>query len=150
MARQRHRGESRHQADRATGGTGENRTQTLPKEFVMKIAVVLASSILSFSALNVQAATPVDFESLKVQLSDLDLDHKAGIVVLFQRIKGAAQRVCADQGGKTLIAKRTYATCVDYAVSTAVARIDRPLLTDYVVQQLGKPIAGAPAQVAGR
>ena len=116
----------------------------------MKIATVLVTSLLSFSAFAAQATAPVDVPSLTVQFADLDLDHKAGIVMLFQRIKGAAQRVCVDKAGATLVAKKTYAGCVELAVATTVALIDRPLLTDYVVQQTGKPVAGSPARVVAR
>lgn len=93
---------------------------------------------------------PRGVETVTVQYADLDLDRKPGVTALFQRIKGAAQQVCRDHDGKTLVEKRTYAACVASALSIAVARIDRPMLTDYVVQQTGKPVAGASPRVAGR
>jgi len=116
----------------------------------MKITTVLAASILSLSALDAQAAAPTDVYSVTVQFADLNLDSKAGIVTLYQRIKGAARRVCGDQANERLVAKHTYAVCLDLAVSTAVARIDRPTLSDYVAQRSGKRVVGTPARVAVR
>jgi UrcA family protein len=153
MVRQARRAESRHQADRATGGSGEQTVNTLksnPQEIAMKFALALATSILSLSALDAQAAAPADAYEVTVQYGDLNLDSKPGIAALYQRIRNAAQHVCLDQAGERLVAKHTYAVCVDLAVSAAVTRIDRPMLTNYVVQKTGKAVAGASARVAGR
>ena len=73
-------------------------------------------------------------KSLTVQFADLDLSKDAGLARLFDRIKGAATRVCSGHsGGTTLRDKQQYETCVDFALSNAVARVDRPELTDYIV-----------------
>ena len=117
----------------------------------MKIAIALAASVLSLSTLAAQAAAPTDEPySITVQFADLDLDRKAGIAKLYFRIKAAAQRVCDQQANERLVAKQTYAVCVERAVSAAVARINRPMLSDYVAQRGGKPQKEAPAQVAVR
>jgi UrcA family protein len=117
----------------------------------MKIAIALAASVLSLSTLAAKAAAPTDEPySVTVQFADLDLDRKAGIAKLYFRIKSAAQRVCDQQANERLAAKQTYAVCVERAVATAVARIDRPMLTDYVAQHGGKLPKTAPAQVAIR
>jgi UrcA family protein len=117
----------------------------------MKIAITLAASFLSLCALAARADVPVEeFHSVTVQFADLDLDRKPGIEKLYFRIKSAAKRVCDTQANERLVPRQSYDACVERAVSTAVARINRPLLTDYVAQRGGKPPKEAPAQVAVR
>lgn len=116
----------------------------------MKIVTALAASILAFTALDAQATSPVEIGSITVSYADLNLDHQAGAAALYQRIKTAAHRLCNDNAGQTLVQKRAYASCLEQAVSTAVARVDRPALTDYVAGQTGKPVAGEFKQVAAR
>jgi UrcA family protein len=129
-----------------TGKTPPTRLQ----ETVMKFAVVIATSFLAFSSLAAQATTPADVDSVEVHFGDLNLDRKAGIVTLYQRIKGASKRVCKALDGQTIVSKSAYATCVDRALSTAIARIDRPMLSQYLAQQSGKPVADTTARVAVR
>jgi UrcA family protein len=75
-------------------------------------------------------------KTLTVHFADLDLSNDAGVARLFDRIKGAATRVCSGQrGGQTLRDKEQYTACVDLALSNAVARVDRPSLTEYVVSK---------------
>ena len=117
----------------------------------MKLATALVASILSLTALDARAAAPTDDAySITVQFADLDLNREAGIAELYLRINGAARRVCAQQANDQLVAEQNYAGCVKRAVSTAVARIDRPLLWDYFAQLGGKPTKTAPASVAAR
>jgi UrcA family protein len=115
----------------------------------MKLATALAASILSLSTLAAGAAAPVnDARSVKVQFADLDLTREAGIARLYLRIKGAARQVCDQQAHDQL--RQTYPACVKQAVSTAVTRIDRPMLSDYVAQLGGKARNTAPTTVAAR
>lgn len=117
----------------------------------MKLATALVASILSFTTLDARAAAPTDDAySVTVQFADLDLNRQAGIAKLYLRIKGAARRVCDQQAIDQPVAGQTYPVCVKQAVATAVARIDRPLLSDYVAQLGGKPTKTAPASAAAR
>jgi UrcA family protein len=117
----------------------------------MKLATALVASILSLTALDARAAAPTgDAYSITVRFADLNLDRQAGIAELYVRIKGAARRVCAEQANDQLVAERNSPNCVKRAVSTAVARIDRPMLSDYVAQLGGKPAMTAPASIAAR
>jgi UrcA family protein len=71
-----------------------------------------------------------------VQFADLDLSKDAGTSALFNRIKGAALSVCsAHNGGTTLRDKHQHAACVEFALSNAVAQVDRPELTEYVTRR---------------
>lgn len=72
-------------------------------------------------------------KTVTVQFADLDLSKDAGLARLFDRVKGAAKSVCsAHSGGTTMRDKQQYDACVDFALSNAVARVDRPELTDYL------------------
>jgi UrcA family protein len=117
----------------------------------MKFAIALTASVLSLTTLDARASVPTgdDAPSITVQYADLDLDHKAGIVALYARLDGAARQVCGDRQAD-LRAKQAYRTCVHKALSAAVERIDRPMLSDYVVQRVGKPAKTAPVTVAAR
>jgi UrcA family protein len=116
----------------------------------MKLATALVASILSLTTLAARGAGPTDDAySVTVKFADLDLNRQAGIARLYVRIKGAARRVCNQQATDQQV-NQTYPVCVKRAVSTAVARVDRPMLTDYVAQLAGNPPETAPASVAAR
>lgn len=116
----------------------------------MKLATALVASMLSLTALDARAADPTgDAYSITVQFADLDLNREAGVAQLYLRIKGAARRVCAEQADEQLVAEQNRARCVKRAVSTAVARIDRPMLSD-LAQLGGKPVKAAQPSVAAR
>jgi len=116
----------------------------------MKLATALVASILSLTTLDARAAATDDAYSMTVQFADLDLTRQDGIARLYTRIKGAARRVCDQQANDQRGEKETYPACVKHAVATAVARIDRPMLSDYVAQLGGKPSKTAPVSVAAR
>ena len=116
----------------------------------MKLATALVASILSLTTLAARGAGPTDDAySVTVKFADLDLNRQAGIARLYVRIKGAARRVCNQQANDQQV-NQTYPVCVKSAVSTAVARVDRPMLTDYVAQLAGNPPKTATASVAAR
>lgn len=117
----------------------------------MKIATALAASLLSLTTLAARGAAPIeDHYVVTVRFADLDLNRQAGIATLYARIKGAARRVCDQQASDQPEAKQAYGACVRHAVATAVARIDRPMLSDYFGQLGGKPARAALASVAAR
>jgi len=124
-------------------------TNPTTKEIVMNTFVRLAST--AFLALTLNAAYGEEApKSLTVQFGDLDLNKDAGLTTLFDRIKGAAERVCsAHSGGTTLRDQQQYAACVDFALSNAIARVDRPELTDYIVNRHSSE-KKAQAKVANR
>ena len=110
-------------------------TNPTTKEIVMNTFIRLAGT--AFLGLTLNAAYGEDVpKSLTVQFADLNLSKDAGLATLFDRIKGAAERVCsAHSGGTTLRDQQQYAACVDFALSNAIARVDRPELTDYIVSR---------------
>ena len=116
----------------------------------MKFTTALVASILSLTTLDAAATTPTDTRSITVDYGDLNLDRQAGIAKLYSRIKGAARRVCDEQSNDQTVSKQIHRACVKQAVSNAVARIDRPLLSDYVAQLGGKRAKTAPVSIAAR
>ena len=117
----------------------------------MKTVLALAAAALFAITTNVAVAEGTsDNKSLTVQFADLDLNRPAGIATLFQRIKSAAKSVCEVHRGETLPAKRAYAACVDLALSTAVARVNRPMLSDYVVRRSEKERSAPVTSVVSR
>jgi UrcA family protein len=106
----------------------------------MKTLVTLASAaIIGLAVLNVAQADEASPKSRTVQFADLDLSKPEGIATLFSRIKGAAKAVCsAHSTGTTLRDEQRYEACMDFAVSNAIARVDEPVLTDYVASRTGK------------
>jgi UrcA family protein len=115
----------------------------------MNTFISLASIVVLGLVLNTAYAAEAP-KSLTVQFADLDLTKNAGAAALFKRIKGAALGVCsAHSGGTTLRDKEQHAACVEFAVSNAVARVDRPELSKYVTRRFS--IEKKPqAQVASR
>jgi UrcA family protein len=94
-----------------------------------------STAVLSLVVLNAAYADEGP-KSLTVQFADLDLGKDEGAAALFNRIKGAAKQVCSAQsGGMTLRDKQRYSACIEFALSNAVARVDRPELTEYVISR---------------
>ena len=106
----------------------------------MKNLFTVASIIVfGFAAANVANADPQVPQTLTVQFGDLDLSKPKGVDALFKRIKNAARDVCSEFEGRTLSKKRLHAECVDTALSTAVTRVDRPLLSQYLADRSATP-----------
>ncbi len=108
----------------------------------MKKIVTLASIVaLGFAVSNVSNAANSDaqpVESLTVQYGDLDLNKPQGVDALLKRIKSAAKDVCSEFEGRTQREKQLHSQCVDQAVSTAVARVNRPALSQYLAERSSK------------
>jgi UrcA family protein len=106
---------------------------TINQETAMNTFTSLAGAVVFGLVIQHAAYAEPAPKSLTVQFADLDLSKNEGAATLFNRIKGAAMRVCSSHsGGKTILDKQRHAACVDLALSNAVARVDRPELTDYV------------------
>jgi UrcA family protein len=103
------------------------------------LATFTSIIVLSLATINVANADPQSAHSLTVQFGDLDLNKPRGVEALFKRIKNAAERVCSDLEGRRLTEKRLHSECVAMALSTAVTRVDRPVLSQYLVERSAKP-----------
>jgi len=117
-----------------------NAHKLIAQEIAMKNLFTVASIIVfGFAAANVANADPQVPQTLTVQFGDLDLSKPKGVDALFKRIKNAARDVCSEFEGRTLSKKRLHAECVDTALSTAVTRVDRPLLSQYLADRSATP-----------
>ncbi len=77
------------------------------------------------------AAPPQIAPSVVVHFADLDLSRGEGVTVLYQRLKGAAETVCAPLDDRDLARHMRFTACMHSAISTAVAKVDQPALTAY-------------------
>ncbi len=77
------------------------------------------------------AAPPQDVPSVVVHFADLDLSGSEGASVLYRRLKGAAETVCAPLDDRNLARHMRFQACVQNAISTAVTKVDQPALTAY-------------------
>jgi len=77
------------------------------------------------------AAPPQDVPSIVVRFSDLDVSGNEGATALYRRLKGAAETVCAPLDDREVARHMAFKACVQRAISTAVAQVNRPALTRY-------------------
>ena len=77
------------------------------------------------------AAPPQDVHFIGVRFADLDLTGSEGAAVLYQRIEAAAKTVCASLDGRDLASQMRFRGCSETAIGSAVAKVDRPILTAY-------------------
>jgi UrcA family protein len=86
---------------------------------------------LALAFQSAHAASPQNVPSVVVHFADLDLSRSEGITVLYHRLKGAAETVCAPHDGRDLARHMSFKACVQSAISTAAAKVDQPALTAY-------------------
>ena len=111
-------------------------------------ALIPATALATlYSCAPVWADTLQEPRSVTVHFEDLNINNARGAAVLYQRIRYAAQDVCGNlpQQRSLAIASR-YATCVREAIAGAVARVNRPAVTEYAVAR-GIVPAQAPIKV---
>jgi len=90
---------------------------------------------LSLGAANASASASWDTSATGVArkevvlFRDLDLSKIEGVTTLYGRISHAARDVCDPL--ETLQFPEAYRACVDKAIADAVAKVNRPLLSQY-------------------
>ena len=101
-------------------------------------ALILSGSIISAA----KAASPSDVPSAVVKFGDIDTNRSAGKEELYRRLTQAARGVCRSldpsESGLKLALTTKYKACIDQAMSSAVAKINRPDFSDYVASRLAK------------
>jgi UrcA family protein len=73
-----------------------------------------------------QAAEPLTHV---VSYADLDLNSRAGAEVLYVRLRSAAREVCSPFESSELSRHVAWQTCIDRSLSSAVAQLNKPLVT---------------------
>jgi UrcA family protein len=107
---------------------------------VLVLANVLVTPQVAYAESSDQLPTRV------VRFADLNLDSRAGIEVLYRRIQSAARDVCEPaQNPGSLRLTTAWQSCMRQAVTTAVRKVDRPLLTAYFEERDGNGIRRIPA-----
>jgi UrcA family protein len=82
-----------------------------------------------------------------VRFSDLDVSKPEGATALYARIRHAARIVCAPGESREMGLAAIYRACMEDSIASAVAKVDRPLLSQYH-QARTKGGKSAPLQLA--
>ncbi len=94
-------------------------------------AAAVASATLGLMSVSVARADgDQEVSSVKVNFGDLDVSTMKGSKTLYLRLQNAANDVCGDTVGILSFPElRQIRRCDQEAIESAVARVDRPLLT---------------------
>jgi UrcA family protein len=99
--------------------------QTLRQLSLTGLALTAAACLAPSAQANGAAAS---VPTLKVSYRDLDPNSEAGAQLLYQRIRGAAQFVCGEEG-RSLDEQHAWNRCVHAAMSEAVQTVHSPQLS---------------------
>ena len=99
----------------------------------IKAALLLLAGAWQCDALAAPAAADAgDVDQITVHFGDLNIDRTAGAVVLYRRIRHAAERVCGEpQLPGSRVVSVAWRRCVADSIDRAVVSVDRPALTAY-------------------
>jgi UrcA family protein len=91
--------------------------------------------MMSLASMGASAAVPPsggEVPTYHVNYADLDLNRQAGADALFARIRSAARQVCEPVAASVdfRFARAREKSCMNKAISDAVADVRSPLLTD--------------------
>jgi UrcA family protein len=102
---------------------------------IASILIVFAGAAMGGT---VQAADDPEYDRTTVAYGDLNLDSQQGTKALYARLRNGAEDVCSSFEGRDLFVRRVWRTCVDQAVAAAVARVNRPNLTNLHNQSVNR------------
>jgi UrcA family protein len=107
---------------------------TLARATTLCIAGALGFNATGAFADNLSKDESVAGTSYKyvVPFSDLDLSRIEGTTALYGRLRHAARMVCDPILTQRPLFFKEHRACVDKAVADAVAKVNRPLLTQYL------------------
>jgi UrcA family protein len=115
------------------------RSATLPS----MIAAALVAIACAANAGTAQASEPGQPPlTKKVAYGDLNLNNEQDAKVLYHRLRFAAREVCTPFESGELDLRRIWQTCVDHAVASAVAQINRPMVTIVHNRSVNRSSAG--------
>ncbi len=98
---------------------------------MFRFIITMMIFALAIEFQSARAAPQQDVPFKVVHFADLDLSRSEGATVLYRRLKGAAETVCAPLDDRDLARHMRFKACVQNAISTAVAKVDQPALTAY-------------------
>jgi UrcA family protein len=100
-------------------------TQTSRSSFRFALLTSLAGLSLAMQAM---ADSPDAIRTVTVKYADLNISTIEGATALYQRLKGAARRVCSN-ADTAPFAAFAYRGCYVKALNDAVAKVNNPMLT---------------------
>lgn len=100
------------------------------------IVVLVAAQCIGAQLAHADSTSELPLQ-IVVRYGDLDLAHIDGATALYTRLRLAARQVCAPLESRELAGAQRFNTCVADALATAVATVDRPLVSDYYRTRLG-------------
>jgi UrcA family protein len=98
------------------------------------LTTIVATTIIGACGLysSAQADTLLEPPAVTVHFEDLNIDNARGAATLYKRIQAAAAVVCREFGTtRSMVLFGRYAGCMHSAVGVAVARVNRPRVTEY-------------------
>src|ERR1700745_994902 len=106
---------------------------TAIKSHAQSIISVIAASLfmLSWAACSAQARAADDtvVDIWRVSYADLNLNTEAGAEVLYRRLRRAAALVSPPHGSLAGVEKAGWRACYDKALNSAVASVNKPMVT---------------------
>jgi UrcA family protein len=98
--------------------------------FMVAAGITAVVTALLLSATPARAADDEDQSRITVRFADLDLNTRQGTHQVYMRLRGAATTACGDSTAFVdLNEMRDIERCEQQAIETAVAQINRPMLT---------------------
>lgn len=90
----------------------------------------LLAMMLGLTTIAASADERTGPETRAIEFGQLNTNSATGAEELYQRIRVAAQQVCASARGVPVSVTLQYRTCVDRALANAVRQLDQPLVTE--------------------
>jgi UrcA family protein len=118
-------------------------TKTRSKSIASIVTASLGILCWSVGAARVQAAEQIDPLTKIVAYGDLNLETEAGAKVLYSRLLNAAKDVCVPLESRDPNHKSLWQSCLDNAVTSAVAQVNKTRVTALHNQRTG-PGKGRP------
>jgi UrcA family protein len=89
-------------------------------------AAVMFSVLSGISSLGNANLQEIDIQSIRVSYADLNLTNTTDQLSLYQRLRGAAKKVCGDRVSRTVSEVMQQRECVEDALDRAVDDIGNP------------------------
>jgi len=107
--------------------------------YTKKVVLTSVAAIYTaFAAMSAQADEAVkNAPEFTVRYADLNLNTQAGISVLYNRIRNAAEQVCGNVDANRLEEARQNKACVAHAVQVSVQSVNNAKLTNEHIAHVG-------------
>jgi UrcA family protein len=105
----------------------------------MTWAILAAVSTTMLAGVTQAAGSGDNLPKQAVTYKDLNLNSNEGTEVLYKRIQNAANVVCGKVDVRDLQGMSAKRTCLDRAISQAVAAVNSPMLTRVYLAKSGNP-----------